>query len=226
MKSITAILIAFLLIQSASAGDSVASVDGSPAISYSGGKIAEGTEWETEFFVADSGTSGPTVLIIGGMHGNEPAGSRAAEQILHWPIKLGKLVVVPRANVLGLEANTRLIPGQLDEAGDLDRNFPQDDPNDESQVKPRGKLAAALWTFAVKVKPDWVIDLHEGFVNHIGDMQAIDHGIGRHTGEVGAPRDERDVHAERRHRCDHPWVSARIILDVEARISESDRKNR
>ena len=125
------------------------------------GKIAEGAKWETEFFVVDSGIDGPTVLMVGGMHGNEPAGSLAAEQIRHWPIVKGKLVVVPRANVLALEANTRLIPGQPKEAGNLNRNFPQSESKEA--VAPRGKLAMALWKFAGKMKPDWVIDLHEGF---------------------------------------------------------------
>ncbi len=134
-----------------------------PEISRSSGKIAKGTEWETGFFVVDSGVSGATVMIVGGMHGNEPAGSRAAEQILHWPITRGKLVVVPRANVLGLAANARSIPGQPEETANLNRNFPQVEQGVEFKATPRGDLAAALWRFAFKVRPDWVIDLHEGY---------------------------------------------------------------
>jgi glutamine amidotransferase-like uncharacterized protein len=128
-------------------------------VSKTEGKIATGTEWETEYHVIDSGVDGPTVLIVGGMHGNEPAGWRAAEQIRHWPIVKGKLVVVPRANVKGLAANTRFVPDQPKGAGDLNRNFPKV----EEDVQPRGELAMALWKFAGRVEPDWVIDLHEGF---------------------------------------------------------------
>lgn len=123
------------------------------------GKIAAGTEWETEFYVVDSGVAGPTVLIVGGVHGNEPAGYRAAEQIRHWPIVKGKLVVVPRANVKGLAANKRFVPDQAEGAGDLNRNFPKAD----EAVAPRGELAMALWKFAAQVRPDWVLDLHEGY---------------------------------------------------------------
>ena len=50
---------------------------GLAAPSAESGKIAAGTEWETEFYVVDSGIAGPTVLIVGGVHGNEPAGYRA-----------------------------------------------------------------------------------------------------------------------------------------------------
>ncbi len=129
------------------------------------GTIAVGTEWETEYHVVDSGTEGPTVLILGGIHGNEPAGWRAAEQIRHWPIVAGKLVVVPRANVQGLAANVREVPEQPEGEKDLNRNFPRENGEIESdqRVTPRGQLAMALWKLAAKVKPNWVIDLHEGY---------------------------------------------------------------
>lgn len=166
MKRIPFLLVFSLLVHVSIARDAAPLKEASPAISYTDGKIAEGTAWETEFYIADSGKSGSTVLIVGGMHGNEPAGSRAAEQIRHWPIVSGKLIVIPRANVLALEANRRLTPGQPGEAANLNRNFPPVDPGDASKVQPRGELAAALWRFALKMKPDWVIDLHEGFEFH------------------------------------------------------------
>lgn len=131
------------------------------------GKLAPGSPWETDYFVIDSGQPGATVLIVGGMHGNEPAGSVAAEQIRHWPVKAGKLIVIPRANVLALEANTRLTPGFPDEESNLNRNFPPVSEKTSGEVVPRGKLAGALWRFAIKMKPDWVLDLHEGFDFHI-----------------------------------------------------------
>lgn len=166
MKTIITTLIFTLFVQVSRGEDVALSGNGLPTISKSGGKIAKGTDWETDYFVIDSGVSGATVLIIGGMHGNEPAGSRAAEQILHWPITSGKLIVVPRANVLALKANTRTTPDQPEEERNLNRNFPQVDPGGGSEVTPRGELAAALWRFAFKARPDWVIDLHEGFEFH------------------------------------------------------------
>ena len=47
--------------------------------------LGEGEPWQTPCHIKDSGVDGPTVLITGGIHGNEPAGARAAEQIRHWP---------------------------------------------------------------------------------------------------------------------------------------------
>jgi len=91
------------------------------------GSLATDTPWQTPYYTVDSAVEGPTLLIIGGIHGNEPAGYRAAEQIRHWPIVQGKLVVVPAANRLGLKANTRFLPGEPDERRDLNRNFPGED---------------------------------------------------------------------------------------------------
>lgn len=123
------------------------------------GVLAEGTRWQTPHYATDSGRDGPTLLIVGGIHGNEPAGRRAAEQIRHWPIVAGKLVVIPKANIPGLEENTRLLPGEPEEVGDLNRNF----PGDSFEEGARGEIAKALWRFVQDQQPDWILDLHEGY---------------------------------------------------------------
>ena len=109
----------------------------------SSGLLAEGTRWQTPYYVMDSGVDGPTLLVTGGIHGNEPAGYRAAEQIRHWPIVKGTLVVVPKANVPGLKANTRNMPGEPEERRNLNRNF----PGDRLEEGARGEIAQALWQF-------------------------------------------------------------------------------
>ena len=40
--------------------------------------IAPGTEWETPVYLIDSGVEGPVFLLVGGVHGDEPAGAVAA----------------------------------------------------------------------------------------------------------------------------------------------------
>lgn len=123
------------------------------------GLIGEGNPWQTPFYIIDSGVEGPTVIVTGGVHGNEPAGAQAAEQIRHWPIKRGKLIVIPRVNTIGLKKGTRYIPGAAAELKDLNRNFPYPNISD----KPRGEIAPALWEFVVAQDPDWLFDLHEGY---------------------------------------------------------------
>jgi hypothetical protein len=137
--------------------------DAASALSKRSGTLAAGTVWETGYHVVDTGVKGPTVFIVGGMHGNEPAGARAAEQIRHWPIVKGKMVVVPRSNVLALEAKSRNTPDCEENECNLNRNFPQDQAHGRYTVTPLGELAAAIWELVAEVEPDWVIDLHEGY---------------------------------------------------------------
>ena len=131
-------------------------------ISFTEGTIGAGTRWETPFHVIESNHPGPTVLITGGLHGNEPAGARAAEQIRHWSILRGRLVVLPRANQPGLKAGTRHLPELPREKADLNRNFPRTGEKNEAS----SLIGGEIWRLAQEFKPDWVIDLHEGYHFH------------------------------------------------------------
>lgn len=124
--------------------------------------LLPGTRFATESFVCDSGKSGPTVMIVGGVHGNEPAGAYAAESIRQWPLLKGKLVIVPRANVPTLLANKRYTPQLETNLSNLNRNYPCAGQNEG----PRGEQANAIWDLAKQHKPDWMLDLHEGFDFH------------------------------------------------------------
>jgi len=128
------------------------------------GLIAEGTRWETPFYVADSGKPGPSVVLTGGIHGDEPAGYRAAEQIRHWPLVRGRLIVIPKVNIPGLAAGTRLTPDVPTGQRNLNRNFVV---ADGGGAEPQGKLATEVWKLIRRQDPDWLIDLHEGFAFHI-----------------------------------------------------------
>lgn len=127
------------------------------------GSLGKGTRWETPWFVVDSVRQGPTVLITGGVHGNEPAGYRAAEQIRHWPIACGKMIVMPQINRLGLAADMRWSPEYRNDRSrrDINRSFPTADRKDAVT-----EHTQAVWDFIVQHDPDWVFDLHEGFDFH------------------------------------------------------------
>ncbi len=88
------------------------------------GLLGEGTPFETPWFDSKGPEEGPTILIIGGMHGNEPAGAAAAEAIACWTVQHGRLVVAPRMNPPALAAQKRLIPGLAEPEGNLNRHFP------------------------------------------------------------------------------------------------------
>ncbi|NNE91017.1 MAG: hypothetical protein HKN23_05170 [Verrucomicrobiales bacterium] len=133
------------------------------------GQIAAGTKWATPYYVNDSGKEGPTILITGGVHGNEPAGALAADQIRHWPLESGRLVVIPRANKRALSVRHRRTPEAPRELGDLNRSFPKTGEPDKAKTE----LAQALWDFIKQVKPDWVLDLHEGFAIHRQNPESV-----------------------------------------------------
>lgn len=137
-------------------------------VSRSSGLIAEKTEWENPYYIVDSSVEGPTLLITGGLHGNEPAGYRAAEQIRHWPIRRGKLIVVPRVNTPGLRQNTRWLPGEAKATRNANRNFPKSGGPNEARSVP----VKAVWEFIREQKPDWVVDLHEGFDFHVANPKS------------------------------------------------------
>jgi predicted deacylase len=138
------------------------------------GILGEKTAWATPWYVVKGTEPGPVVFLTGGVHGNEPAGSHAAEQIRHWPIRRGRLIVTPKVNTLGLAAGTRWFPPlELDAAQrDLNRNFPTAD-----LAGPQSPVAEALWELIELQQPDFVIDLHEGFDFHRSNSNSVGSSI-------------------------------------------------
>jgi glutamine amidotransferase-like uncharacterized protein len=144
---------------------------GSPGRSH--GVLAEGTRWQNRYYITDSGKKGPTVVITGGIHGNEPAGYRAAGQIRSWPIQCGKLVVIPRVNTPGIKENIRWLPGEDEATRNANRNFPRIGAPEKALTLP----VQAVWEFIKGQKPDWVVDLHEGFDFYIAQSGSVGSSI-------------------------------------------------
>src|SRR5690606_6992882 len=82
--------------------------------------LLPGTDWETPAVLTHTGLEGPRVVVLGGVHGNEPGGWLAAEEIAGWSLARGSLVVVPRANRLAVSAFERTPPA----LADLNRLYP------------------------------------------------------------------------------------------------------
>lgn len=163
------------------------------------GLLGEGTAWETGTVVVTSPEPGPTVLVFGGVHGDEPAGAMAAEAVAGWRITRGKLVVVPSANVRALAAGKRRTPGDPQEVSDLNRCFPMDDA-------PRTDLARALWGVVERHEPDVLLDLHEGFDFHRTNPKSV-------GSSVIASRD-----------ADARRLAARMIEVIDATISDEGKR--
>jgi len=152
----------------------VAASGTSQAATQTAGILGENNPWATPWYVIEGSEPGPVVVITGGMHGNEPAGSCAAEQIRHWPVRRGRLVVIPQVNRLGLASDMRWFPPLRNDRRlrDLNRNFPS-----AANDKPRNPVCEALWKFVVRQQPDLVIDLHEGFDFHVSNSKSVGSSI-------------------------------------------------
>lgn len=119
--------------------------------------LAEGTRFATPYYDHDSGRSGPTVVVVGGMHGDEPAGYMAARRLAGIRPVRGRLIVIPEANRLGVQAGTR----NGSHPGDLNRDFPRSKSDTADSV-----LAESIWALMTSVRPDYLFDLHEGYDFH------------------------------------------------------------
>jgi hypothetical protein len=95
---------------------------------------------------------GPTLLVIGGIHGNEP-GSYYATSILsqYYTIQSGNLWIVPNLNQLSIAMDSRGVNG------DMNRKFAEIDPND-----PDYTIVKEIQNIIIEPKVDLLLNLHDG----------------------------------------------------------------
>jgi hypothetical protein len=105
-------------------------------------------------------------MVVGGVHGNEPAGYTAAGRVKDYSIKSGTLLVIPRANNKAVQKNVRYIKSD----GDLNRAFPTISSSSGKNI-----LARSIYSTVRDYDVDWLIDLHEGY----------DYSTNRATDSVG-----------------------------------------
>lgn len=127
------------------------------------------TPFQTPAFIYNSGKLGSTVLIIGGTHGNEPAGYEAGLRMVdilkHKPPVNGKIVLIPLANRKAVENYNRYIsvPEGVDkEVGNLNRCYPG-----KKDGLPMQRMAYEIQELAIKYKAEVFIDMHEAPYLHL-----------------------------------------------------------
>lgn len=101
--------------------------------------------------------SGKTIFILGSVHGNEPAGTKACYKLIKYlnanPPK-DKVIIMPMPNLLGYYFNSRYQLKPFN--SDINRNF-----NNE------GKDRISKIILGYVKQADLIIDLHEGYEYHI-----------------------------------------------------------
>ena len=117
--------------------------------------LLEGTEWENPLVAHHSGVLGPVVLVLGGVHGNEPGSWLATEEIVEWHPLRGSLLVIPRANIVATRVGERTLP----ELGDLNRLY----PGSLDAELPMSRMAAQIVEVSRRYGVSLVLDLHESW---------------------------------------------------------------
>jgi hypothetical protein len=116
--------------------------------------LLPGTPYETALYITHSGHRGVTVMVLGGVHGNEPGGWLAADAIAAWEPNAGSLLVIPRANVLALESFVRT----TEALGDLNRLYPGNPGG-----LPMERMAHDIVELAREFGVSLLLDLHESW---------------------------------------------------------------
>lgn len=116
--------------------------------------LAAGTKYATDMYIIRSNQPGPVVMVVGGVHGNETAGYKAAATVKNYTISKGTLLVIPEANKLAVAQHRRSAKG----GSNLNRDFPQ-----SSSQSADTTLAKAIYSAVKKYDVDWLMDMHEGY---------------------------------------------------------------
>ncbi|MEG2733410.1 MAG: succinylglutamate desuccinylase/aspartoacylase family protein, partial [Clostridium sp.] len=118
-------------------------------------KLMVGTPVETSYCIVEGTFPGKTIFVIGGTHGDEIAGWKAAEQLKKMKApKSGTLIILSPANAPGCKNNQR----NVEPYRDLNRSFPGDKNRDLTD-----QLASSIYKTILETSPDLVIDLHEAY---------------------------------------------------------------
>lgn len=118
-------------------------------------QVMPGTRHQTPCYVKRGDAPGPTVFIIGGMHGDETAGYLAARQLKDWQITAGTLVLIPDSHITAIRAGLRAYPANMN------TEFPGDPHGSGVQ-----RTAAAIWGLIKQHRPDLLVTLHESVGFH------------------------------------------------------------
>ena len=109
----------------------------------------QGTEYELNVYKIHGVEKGKTLLIIGGIQGNEPGGYLAADLYVDMSLRKGNLIVVPRANFYSILRNQRGVNG------DMNRKFA-----DFSEEDSDNKIVNVLRELIAE--SDYLLNLHDG----------------------------------------------------------------
>ncbi|MGO9571884.1 MAG: M14/M99 family metallopeptidase [Desulfomonilaceae bacterium] len=110
----------------------------------------KGTDAELDVYTITGRSPGPTLLLLGGIQGDEPGGFLAADLYADVTLRKGNMFVVPRANFFSVVENNRGVEG------DMNRKF--------AGAQKRGDRDAQIVEIVKDLmkKSDFFLNLHDG----------------------------------------------------------------
>lgn len=133
------------------------------------------TDMKFDVYKYETNVEGPTIFIMGGIHGDERAGWNAALRLINYEFTRGTIYILPVANVKAAY-NT---PQPTRHFGqDLNRQFPGNRYGTDTQI-----LAFYIYNVIKEAKPDLVLDLHESRGSYLeeegylGNQILLHHGL-------------------------------------------------
>lgn len=110
----------------------------------------QNTAYELNIYRIYGTEPGKTLMLIGGIQGNEPGGFLSADSYADMSLKKGNLIVVPRANFYSIIMNDR------GPNGDMNRKFTHED----SSYSMEDKIVTILKKLISE--SDYLLNLHDG----------------------------------------------------------------
>lgn len=127
--------------------------------------LQAGTANATAVYTYRGSQSGPTLVFIGCIHGNEKSGHLTLKEAVADGIRIdkGKLIVIPALNQVACDQNRRTASGTSLGGKDFNRMFPVG-------KAPTTSLAKELWALLERESNlAFVVDFHDGFINSLGN---------------------------------------------------------
>ncbi|HRC97336.1 MAG TPA: M14/M99 family metallopeptidase [Deltaproteobacteria bacterium] len=165
----------------------------------------QGTDHRLDVYRINGEEPGPTLLIMGGIQGDEPGGYLAADLYVEMGLRKGNLIVVPRANFYSILVNDRA-PN-----GDMNRKFAETqafDPDSEVVRKIKELMHEA----------DYFLNMHDGsgfyhpdYIDHLRNPKRYGQSIITDTDRYVTP--DGTVH-------DLEAMAERVITQVNSAIHE------
>jgi hypothetical protein len=110
----------------------------------------KGSDAELDVYFIRGAGPGPTILLLGGIQGDEPGSYLAADLYADIALKNGNMIVVPRANFVSIVRNQRGV------VGDMNRKF-------DGHLNPSDRDTAVVGMIKeLMQQSDFFLNLHDG----------------------------------------------------------------